>query len=102
MGRGRALSQRVAMAAAGWVPGLEVIAVEARRYQLLVPDLFRSDHTPFWLAGVPAIMITDSANFRNPNYHTPTDTTDTLDYTFLHRVTCALVATVAVHASEAA
>ncbi len=49
---------------------------------------------------MPAIMLTDTANFRSPHYHKPTDTPDTLDYLFLHRVTRALVATVAEHAAE--
>jgi len=35
----------------------------------LLGDLMRSDHASFWTAGFPAIMITDTANFRNPNYH---------------------------------
>lgn len=44
-----------------------------------LPDLGRSDHAPFWGIGVPAVMITDTANFRNPHYHRPTDTIETLD-----------------------
>jgi len=44
-----------------------------------VPDLMRSDHAPFLLAGFPALMMTDTANFRNLNYHTPKDTIETLD-----------------------
>ena len=43
-------------------------------------------------------MITDTANFRNPNYHRSTDTPDTLDYGFMGNVTRALVATLAQHA----
>ena len=39
-----------------------------------------SDHRCFWDAGFPALMITDTAFFRNPNYHTSDDTPDTLDY----------------------
>jgi aminopeptidase YwaD len=46
---------------------------------LPLPDLMRSDHAPFMLAGVPSFMVTDTANFRNPNYHKPTDTFETLD-----------------------
>lgn len=46
----------------------------------LVAAFSRSDHQSFWRAGIPAILITDTANFRNPNYHLPTDTPDTLDY----------------------
>jgi len=44
-----------------------------------VPDMLRSDHAPFLALGVPAVMLTDTANFRNPNYHRPTDTVETID-----------------------
>jgi hypothetical protein len=40
-----------------------------------------SDHWSFWQMGYPAVMITDTAFFRNPNYHTGKDTVDTLDFT---------------------
>lgn len=43
------------------------------------PDFLRSDHAPFLLAGIPAIMLTDTSNFRNPHYHKPTDTPETID-----------------------
>ena len=43
------------------------------------PDLLRSDHAPFLNMGVTAIMLTDTSNFRNPNYHKATDTVATLD-----------------------
>lgn len=49
----------------------------------------RSDHVRFWLAGMPAIQVTDTANFRNPHYHRATDTPETLDYETLGRVTAA-------------
>lgn len=39
-----------------------------------------SDHWSFWQNGLPALMVTDTAFLRNPNYHQPTDTPDTLDY----------------------
>ena len=42
-----------------------------------------SDHSPFWDAGIPAVMVTDTAFFRNPNYHQPSDTLDTLDLKFI-------------------
>lgn len=54
------------------------------------PDITRSDHAPFWRAGLPAMMWTDTAELRNPNYHRPSDTPDTLDYRFMARV-CALL-----------
>lgn len=49
--------------------------------------LGRSDHYPFWEAGIPAVMWTDTADFRNPNYHRKTDTPDTLDYEYMRSVT---------------
>jgi Zn-dependent M28 family amino/carboxypeptidase len=50
---------------------------------LLMPDLLRSDHAPFWYQGIGAVMVTDTANFRNPHYHQPSDTLDTIDQKFL-------------------
>lgn len=49
--------------------------------------LLRSDHAPFWSAGIPAVMWTDTSEFRNPHYHRVTDTPATLDYEFLATVT---------------
>ncbi len=54
------------------------------------PDTRRSDHAAFWQHGYPAVMLTDTANFRNPHYHQPTDTLDTLDLTFVDQVACAV------------
>jgi len=45
-----------------------------------------SDHSPFWDAGYPALMITDTSFMRNPHYHTPSDTPETLDREFLQLV----------------
>ncbi|GJL77055.1 MAG: peptidase M28 [Nitrospinaceae bacterium] len=42
-----------------------------------------SDHSPFWENDIPAVMITDTAFLRNPNYHQPTDTLDTLNLEFM-------------------
>ncbi len=39
-----------------------------------------SDHWSFWQNDLPALMVTDTAFLRNPNYHMPTDRPDTLDY----------------------
>lgn len=60
----------------------------------LLPVLQRSDHAPFWKAGVPTILWTDTSEFRNPHYHQATDTPDTLDYEFLRSVSQILIATV--------
>jgi len=45
----------------------------------MAPDTRRSDHAPFWDIGEQAVMITDSSEFRNPHYHKPSDTIETLD-----------------------
>lgn len=45
-----------------------------------VRGLSFSDHSMFWEEGYKAVMLTDTAFYRNPNYHQPTDTYDTLDY----------------------
>lgn len=58
----------------------------------LLPDTRRSDHAAFWHYDFPAVMLTDTANFRNPHYHRPTDTLDTLNLTFLERVAAGITA----------
>jgi Zn-dependent M28 family amino/carboxypeptidase len=49
----------------------------------ILPETRMSDHASFWDAGLPALMVTDTAYFRNPNYHLPSDTIETLDFTFM-------------------
>ena len=46
----------------------------------LVPGIRRSDHASFWINGYKAIMITDTANYRNYGYHNAGDSFNTLDY----------------------
>lgn len=58
------------------------------------PESRLSDHSPFWDSGFPALLLTDTSFFRNPHYHQPTDTVETLDLAFLERVTKGLVATI--------
>ena len=55
-----------------------------------IPGVGWSDQWSFWREGYPAMMITDTAPFRNPNYHTLRDTPDTLDYERLAEVTLGL------------
>jgi hypothetical protein len=76
-------------------PNLRVLGVKTwGPLHRLFPDLARSDHFPFWNAGLSALLWTDTGNFRNPNYHRPSDTPDTLDYAFMRDVAelvCALI-----------
>lgn len=49
-----------------------------------------SDHWSFWQEGYRAVMVTDTAFFRNPHYHQKTDTPDTLDYPRMSKVVAGL------------
>jgi hypothetical protein len=51
----------------------------------------RSDHSSYWREGLPAIMITDTGEFRNPHYHQMSDTIETLNFKFLSQVVQATV-----------
>ncbi len=68
---------------------LPVIGPLGRRLIPAAVYLARSDHLAFWRAGIPAILVTDTAYFRNPNYHRATDTPDTLDYERLAAIVAA-------------
>ena len=49
-----------------------------------------SDHASYWYYDYPAIMVTDTANFWNPNYHRISDSPETLDYDRMARVVTGL------------
>ena len=77
----RMLARRMSEAAA--------IPVEHAAFPL-VPGADLSDNWSFWEESYPALMITDTAFFRNPHYHLPTDRADTLDYERMAAVVTAL------------
>ena len=56
----------------------------------ILPETRLSDHASFWDAGLPALMVTDTAFFRNPNYHLASDTIETLDFMFMARLVKSL------------
>lgn len=62
------------------------IRVESLSAPGFIPPMFLSDHSSFWKYGFPALMVTDSAFLRNPYYHQPSDTPETLNYGFLAEV----------------
>ena len=55
-----------------------------------IPGVDWSDHRSFWEQGYPALMITDTAPYRYPHYHTMQDTPDKVDYERLARVVTGL------------
>ncbi len=65
------------------------------------PDLLRSDHAPFWDKNIPAVFVSDTANFRNPHYHTPQDTIDTIDPAFLRGTAQHIVNAIAALTNQA-
>lgn len=70
-------SRRLGEAMQAAAPGLKVLHFDFSPIPL--PDIMRSDHAPFIMGNQPAVMLTDTANFRNPNYHKPSDTVETID-----------------------
>ena len=54
-------------------------------------DLGRSDHSSFWQKNIPAMMWTDTSEFRNPNYHQASDLPATLDYDFMRNTIMLLI-----------
>jgi len=76
------------------VPGLPLQQLVVPDNGGSVPDTRRSDHAPFWDQGYQALMVTDTANYRNPNYHHASDILGTLDLEFAADVADAALATV--------
>jgi len=76
-----------------YIDGIEKYKIPLPYFPLIVPgngemlpDSRRSDHSPFWDNGYQAIMLTDTANFRTPHYHQPSDTIGTLNLVFATEV----------------
>lgn len=91
-----AMADRFTSAAASYVPALRTAYGKVLDgYGLCLPPTRRSDHAPFWDADIPAILLTDTAEFRNPNYHQATDTPETLDLAFTRNVSAATAAFIA-------
>lgn len=72
-------------------PELPVIPLTVPLRGWLMPSIRLSDHSAFWDHGFKAVMITDSAFYRNPDYHLPSDTMEKLDYGFMAEVVESLV-----------
>ncbi|MDH3815901.1 MAG: M28 family peptidase, partial [Acidobacteriota bacterium] len=78
----------------GWMAGATELPVRSINAPALVPGVDLSDHLNFWKHGWNAVMITDTAFYRNPNYHEVTDTPDTLDYGRMAHVVTGVYAAV--------
>jgi hypothetical protein len=76
---------------------LPVYSLNAPRF---VPGVDFSDHLQYWAAGYQALMITDTAFYRNARYHTAHDTPETLDYPRMAMVVQGVYAAVLAFAHE--
>ncbi len=93
--QGRNISRHLETSADNSNIGLPILPLEIPWWMPIVRNLRRSDHAPFWKAGIPAVMISDTANFRNPNYHRPTDTADTVDASMLAKAVVTILDAIA-------
>ena len=89
------LSDTIRNSAGKYLPDLDVLGLQLPDGLPIPTDLLRSDHASFWSANIPAVMVTDTADFRNPHYHSKHDTPETLDYEFLRKITNLLTFSVA-------
>lgn len=90
--RSNRIASKVLRAVGTWESGTPLVSLKVLfGLEKIFGDLLRSDHTPFWKAGLPALMWTDTSNFRNPHYHLPSDLPDTLDYQAMADVTKMVV-----------
>ena len=72
-------------------PHLPVVTLTVPFDGWILPSVRLSDHASFWSKGYRAVMVTDSAFFRNPHYHLPSDTMETLDFGFMAELVTSLV-----------
>ena len=57
-----------------------------------LPATRRSDHAPFWDRGYPALLVTDTADLRNPHYHQLSDRIETLNIEMMAKIARGLMA----------
>lgn len=81
----------------GWIrtvkaamQGTTALPVHSLRSPSFVPGIDLSDHMSYWPHGIPSLMVTDTAFYRNPHYHTPADTPEKLDYRRMAQVAVAV------------
>ncbi|MEC7641867.1 MAG: M28 family peptidase [Nitrospinota bacterium] len=79
------------------VPQLPVELLSVPGEGDLFPEIRLSDHSPFWDNGHRAVMVTDTAFFRNPHYHKSTDTLETLDIEFISDIATAIAGFLKIH-----
>jgi Zn-dependent M28 family amino/carboxypeptidase len=66
--------------------GASDLPVHSMNTLSFIPGIDFSDHSSYWNEGFPAVMVTDTAFYRNPHYHQAGDTADRLDYERMAKV----------------
>lgn len=84
--RSERLAEEVSRSLKRFVPKLPVEVLVVPGNGNGMEEVRLSDHRPFWDQGFQALMVTDTAFLRNPHYHLPTDTIETLDFEFMRKV----------------
>ncbi len=92
---GNVASRDLVRRAIGTFRAQTAVASEGVAAPAFITGIDWSDQWSFWEQGYPGIMLTDTALYRNPNYHARTDTPDTIDYERLARVVKGLESVVA-------
>jgi len=92
--RSKSLLERVNRSFKTHVPGLpsEYLLIPGNGEEMEEGRL--SDHSSFWDQGFPALMVTDTAFLRNPHYHRPSDTMETLNFDFMREVATGIYCSV--------
>lgn len=73
------------------IPDLPLESLILPMNGLILPAVRLSDHSPFWDAGYQALLITDTSFYRNPNYHSSSDTIETLNIEFMKKVSDGVI-----------
>jgi hypothetical protein len=72
-------------------PDLPVVKLTVPAGGFILPSVRLSDHSSFWHRGYKAVMVTDTAFYRNPHYHRTSDTMEKLDYDFMSELVESLL-----------
>ena len=98
--RSKAIMDAFHSIASEYVPDLTVVSYKVPLSGRFIPETRFSDHASFWNYGYPAVMLTDTAMFRNPHYHTHHDRHETLDFAFIENVSKAVVSVIGVLSNQ--
>jgi Zn-dependent M28 family amino/carboxypeptidase len=99
--RSNGIAENLLALAATYVPQFPVVALKIYLgIEKYFGHLLRSDHAPFWDAGIASVMWTDTSEFRNPHYHLASDTPETLDYDFMSNIARLVLTRVASRAGR--